>query len=464
MPVPAGQPCPAVAASARPTAVSPSLRSATIRALVPLLALLSAAPALPGQQVAEGYGAQLQAMPSNAGNLLLMPNGQTVWCDGSDLWLRTPGQTPKSLRHFAPPVFASFTLALDGNHVLLGESSTHGLYIVPLTTVPAYAPLANVPYNYDALVLGPGRILVSAKTGGFSAPDNDLVVVDVATGSVQTLARLPGASGPVALAPNGDVYYATGSMLFPTPPGTSTVLRFRRPVVDQALANNQVLGIGHAEVVYAGLDAAADLAFDDDGDLLFTDWWNNTLGELHDATGVAPWASVLVDYTGTALGASGLQFVAATGAAVFEPFQPAGGTLRVHETAWGAASQVRILHAARAAVAVPGGNPIPAGSFVVEVTGGPRQGLGLVGFGFSPAVGGAPLAVPGFEQPLFWDGSLGAGLGTWLLPFDAAGRATLALTNPGAAPAQSFLLQAAFVDAAREVLGTTAPLVLQLGP
>lgn len=477
MPVPTGPSRPTVAALLPATFVVPFSLPPLSRPVAPrprrsvvrwaMLTLLAGAAttAMPAQVVVEGYAQNVQALPNSAGNVLRMPNGELVWCDGSDLWMQTPGRAAKSLRHFAPPVFASFTLALDRKRVLLGESSTHGLHVVTLTTTSSnQPPLANVPFNYDAAVLSPGRVVVSAKTGGFSAPDNDLLVVDVANGNVQTLARIPGASGPIAVAPDGDLYYATGSMLYPTPPGTSSVVRFPRPIVDQALATNQVLGSQHAQVVFAGLDAAADLAFDDDGDLLFTDWWNNALGELHDATGPAPWRTTLVDYAGGPLGPSGVQFLAAAGPAVFEPFQPTGGTLLVHETTWGTTSQVRSLRAQLAVAATSVPSPIPAGSFLVEVTGGPRLGLGLMVFGFPPATGGAPLAVPGFEQPIFFDGSLNPGLGAWILSFDAAGRAPLALTNPGVVPNQPFLLQAAFVDAARRVVGATAPLVLQLGP
>ncbi len=433
-----------------------------------LLAVAATTTAISAQTLNAGYQSQLQALPTSAGNVLALAGNQVVWFDGNDLWLTGQGQPPRSLLHFALPVFGSFTIQVDATTLLFGESSSNNLWLVPQNSPPSSTPLANLVFNYDAVLLAPGTALVSAKTSGFGTPDNDLIAVDLATGTTQPLALLPGASGPLAIAPNGDLYYATSSLSFPTPPGQTTVLRFRRPVVDQALAAHQVLGVAQAEVVITGLDAAADLAFDDDGDLLFTDWWSNTVGEVNDATGPAPWRTNLTDYTGAAVSASAVQFLPATSLpgtshGVFEPFQPTGGTLIVHESAWGTVSQIRNVQASRAHLVGSAANPVATGSFSLDVTHGPRQGLGLVAIGFGPSLGGPATTLPGFEQPLFWDAALGAAIATWFVPFDAAGNATLLLNNPGVTPVLNLLAQAAFLDAAGLTLGTTAPLAIVLG-
>ena len=434
------------------------LRSLCLAASVAPLAIPVAA-----QQLDEGYAAVVRTLPSTAGNVLALPGDALAWFDGSDLWYQIPGQPQRSLLHFAVPVFGSFTVAIDSSTLLFGENSTHGLWRVPLHGVPSNTPLANVVFNYDAALLGPGRALVSAKTTGFGTPDNDLVVVDLGSGATQLLARLPGASGPVAIAGNGDVYYATSSLLFPTPPGQTAVLRLRRAIVDQALAAQQVLTVAQAELVLAGLDAAADLAFDDDGDLLFADWWNNTVGELHDATGPAPSLDVLLDYTGAAVGASGVQFTAGAGSGVFEPFQPAGGTLWVHEQAFGTLSQLRQLAAARPTLTCAAANPVPAGSFALHLDHGPRLGAGVLVVGFGPAAGGPNLTVPGFEQPLPWDATLGGAIAAWFVTYDAAGSAVVPLHNPGIAPVLQCLFQVACLDAPALRIGSTSPLALPLG-
>jgi hypothetical protein len=428
-----------------------------------LLALAVANSSLLAQLLPEGYGASVSALPQNASNVLTLPTNEVLWFDGNDLWLDAPGQAPRSLLHFALPVFGSFTIEAGAGMLLFGESSTNGLWLVPIHSVPTTQPIATVVFNYDALLLAPGIALVSAKTGGFATPDNELVAVELTTGATQLLARLPGASGPLALAPNGDLYYATSSLLFPTPPGTTTVLRFRRALVDQALAQHTVLGLPQAELVFAGIDAAADLAFDDDGDLFFTDWWNNTVGELNDATGPAPWHTTLLDYSAAAVSASSLQFLAANGNAVFEPFQPSAGRLCVHETAWASISQVRTVHTEPATANCTLANPVPTGNFAVQVTHGPANGFGLLAIGFAPGLGDTLLTVPGFEAPLHWDAAMSAAFATWFVSFDGAGNASLPLQNPGMSPVQSFLLQIAFVDATVTGVGATAPIVVQLG-
>lgn len=428
-----------------------------------LLAVAATTTAITAQTLDAGYQSQLHPLPTSAGNVLALSGNQLAWFDGNDLWLTGPGQPPRSLLHFAVPVFGSFTIQVDATHLLFGENSTNNLWLVPQNGTPSNIPLTNLVFNYDAVLLAPGRAVVSAKTSGFGTPDNDLVAVDLVTGLTQPLALLPGASGPLAIAPNGDLYYATSSLLFPTPPGQTTVLRFRRPVVDQALATQQVLGVAQAEVVITGLDAAADLAFDDDGDLLFTDWWTNTIGEVNDATGPSPWRTDLVDYTGAAVSASSVQFQAGTSQGVFEPFQPNGGTLWVHESAWGTVSQVRQVLALRAELQSSVANPVPTGTFNLDVAQGPILGFGLVAIGFGPGLGGPAIAVSAFEQPLLWDAAFGTTIATWFVPFDAAGQATLQLQNPGTTPVLGLLAQAAFVDAAGLTVGTTAPLAIVLG-
>lgn len=427
--------------------------------------LLSAAianPALTAQLLPEGYGEAVGVLPTSASNVLALPANELAWFDGSDLWLESPGQASRSLLHFAIPVFGSFTIQVDSGTLLFGESTTNGLWLVPLHSVPASQPIATVVFNYDALLLAPGTALISAKTGGFATPDNEVIAVDLTTGNTQMLAQLPGASGPIALTSNGDLYYATSSLLFPTPPGTTTVLRFRRAVVDQALAQNTVLRMPQAEVVFTGIDAAADLAFDDDGDLLFTDWFTNSVGELNDAIGAAPWRTTFADYSNASVSPSTVQFVAASSTAVFEPFQPPAGVLCVHETSWGVASQLRTLHAEPAIASCSAPNPVPTGNFVIQIAQGPANGIGLLAFTFAPSLGGAPLALPGFEAPLHWDAAMTGAFASWLVQFDGTGNASLQLHNPGIAPVLSLLVETAFVNATATQLGTTAPIAVQL--
>jgi hypothetical protein len=212
-----------------------------------------------------------------------------------------------------------------------------------------------------------------------------------------------------------------------------------------------------AQNVWSGLDAASDLCFDDDGDLLFADWMNNTIGELNDATTASPsLAPPLVSY-GLLPGAASLHFVPDPASnAVFEPFQPAAGVLHVHETDYFLSSTLRRLQSARPTLTAPAPAPVPTGSFVLHIANGPANGLGFVAIALVAAGGsGVPLAVPGFEQPLVWNLATATPLFV-PITLDAQGAGTSMLTNPGFAPIVPATAQAALVSTIAVLASTTA--------
>jgi hypothetical protein len=414
------------------------------------------------QQLQAGLQATTQSLPAGSGNVLHTPNGVVVF-DGLALRLLPPNQPPQTLLQFATSRFGSFTLAAGPQHVLFGESSNNEVWLVPLQGQAPAAPLATVVFNYDAVLLDPQRALLSAKTSGFATLDNDLVLLNLVTGQTRILATLPGASGALALADNGDLYYGTASLAFPPAPGSVAVLRVRRPVLDAAIANQIVLGLAATETVITGLDAIGDLAFDDDGDLWFTDWFNSRVRELNDVAGPAPTvAPIAVDYATAAVSASSLQFLPGPGPFVLEPFQPLGGTLLIQETDFGSTSQLRHLRSAPASLTVSVAGPIPAGAFDLVTAAGPANGVGVLAFATAVGNGSVPVALPGFEQPLHWSPALLAGAVLVPIGFDAAGHASLTILNPGFAPALAATAQVAFVSALGS-LGATAPLALSIG-
>lgn len=440
------------------------MNASFVRRSIHLLAATTIAlGSLAAQQAPAGYTVARTTLPPGATAVQQTPAG-LVYCTGTTLELLPPGQPATTLLVLPGFVFGSFTLPVGSTHVLFGESSNNQLWLVPLAGPAPSNPLATLPFNYDAVLLTPQRALVSAKITGFATNDNDLVAVDLVTGAFQTVAKLPGASGPLALASNGDVLYATSSLAFPTPFGTAELLRFPRATIDQAIATQATLGPTSAVVVVSGIDAAGDLAVDDDGDVFYADWLQDNVREIDDVDGPTPTlGGVLLDHTGVPTSASGLQFVTGQGPGVFEPFQPTGGTLLVHETDFFSTTALAAVTTARAQLASTVVSPIPAGPFALVASQGPANGIGLLAFGAGPS--GSVLSIPlgGFEAPLLWDSALVVGAALVPVAFDASGTMSLPLSNPGMPALAPSVTQVFFLDLAGR-LGTTPSLAITLAP
>lgn len=448
------------------TPIEPQAGSTIRRRTLPALAvglLTSLAAPLVAQQLPPGYQQATQGLPLSQSLTQRLSTGASVQFDGTDLQLLLPSQPPQTLLQFATPVFASFVVELDTQFLLFGENLAHTLWLVPLQGPALPVQLGTLQLNYAAVRFATNQVLISARTGGWSSSDNHLYLLDVTTASPQLLATFPGASGPLAIGPGGDVYYATASPLFPSPAGTVEILRLRRTVVDQALLTQQVLGRQDAELVWAGLDAASALAFDDDGDLLFVDWWQNRIGELNDAHRSTPWVSTAIDYGTSPVGPAALQFVPGGGAGEFEPFQPDNGVLLIHETDWSTTNQVRAVAAQPPTATIVAPDPIPTGPFTLQCRRGPAGGLGLLAFAFGAAPAPLAVAVPGLEATVPWDGAFATGLHTAFVGFDGLGSAALTLQNPGSpvpVPLQALLVT---LDGTLTVVGGARPLPFRLG-
>lgn len=429
-----------------------------------LLPILLGTALLTAQQAPAGYLPTNTTLPAGASSVLQTPAG-VVLCTGTELQLHAPGQPVRTLLGLPSFVFGSFTIPVGSQHVLFGENSNNHLWLVPLAGPAPSAPLATVPYNYDAVLLTPQTALLSAKLGGFATPDNDLVALDLTTGSWRSIASLPGASGPLALLANGDVLYATSSLAFPTPPGTAELLRFPRATIDQAIANQVVLGANNAALVLGGLDAASDLAVDDDGDVFYVDWMQNNVREIHDVgSSQALLGSPLLDYVGSPVSPAALQFVPGAGIGVFEPFQPRNGALLVHGTDFGSTNLLSSVETAEASVALSGPSPLASGPFSFDVAGGPANGMALLVFDLQSPVGTMPMFLGGYEQPLWWEAGLLASTAVEVLAqLDATGAISLATSNPGLVGLPTALVQVGFVST-DGVLGATAPRSFLVGP
>ncbi len=405
-----------------------------MKALALLLAggALSAPLPRPAAQsvAADGFELQALAYPGQAFTATLA-SGDVVSWDGVEVLLSAPdGALRQVLATFPSSVFASFVVvAPDESFAVIGESSVGDLYKVDLSAGGA-AFLTHLFFNFDAAFDPAGDLVVSAATGGFST-GNDLVRVDPASGAQTPLAHVAGPSGPVALDPAGNLYYATQSPVFPAPPGSTDVLLFAAPLLD----GSSVLSEADALLIGMGFDGGASLAFDPEGPALYMAESSFGAGtsRIVRVNGLPAASPVLLAGTG-GLWYSNLEVQTAPGGPVLAAYQPAGGgTLRVNATDFAATSQRSALRPRRPSLALQGPGLGGAGPFQVVFGGGVPLGQGMLAFAFDAfalarevpfSLGGAP--------PLF----LGLDLGhAFLVPvtygLDAGGAGTASFTNPG---------------------------------
>lgn len=396
-----------------------------------ILLLAGLAPAVSAQGTpSPGFELQALAYPGQAFTATLA-SGEIISWDGQVVLRSAPDGAPlQVLATFPAPMFASFVVvAPDESFAVIGETSFGDLFRVDLTAGGATF-LVNLFFNFDAKFDAAGRLVVSAATGGWST-GNDLVRVDPASGATTLLAHVGGPSGPVALDPAGNLFYATQSDVFPALPGSTDVLLWPAPLLD----GSPVLSEADAILFGNGFDGGSSLVFDPEIQALYMAEANVGTGtsrivRVNGSPGSSP---VLLEGTG-GLWYSNLELDTAPGGALFFPYQPAfGGELRVNATDFAAFDQRLSLRPRRPELTLQGPGLAGPGPFQVLFGGGEPHGHGLLAFttadhALAPEV---PIFVGG-GLPLF----IGLDLGhAWIVPatyaLDAAGAATAAFTNPG---------------------------------
>lgn len=415
-------------------------------------AFLALAAAANAQAPVEGYESQVVTLPGNA-NSVTAVDGGVVWFDGQTLFVDEAGQPSRALLTLPSFRFGSFTLSIGNGNLLFAESSLGEVWRVPLDPNGTPQLLAVIPFAYDAVAIGTGVAIVSAKLGGFSSAQNDLIALDLVTGAQSPVGVAPGASGPLTLGRSGDLFYATAPLTFPPPPQSVEILRWNAAQWSLALNQGLLLTRTNAQLVAAGLDAASDLAVDDDGELILVDYWNAAVLE-QSANGGGRGA--LVDYSAASLSPAAIAFLPGSAGAQFEPFaRGQAGVLCVVETDYFSATQVRMLRPAPASlgVAAAGTGPVPPGPFALQLQDGARGGLCLIAVGTVGTGVLLPLQLPGFEQTVAWEAGLLFPVTTGLAPLDVQGVGGMPLQNPGFPGGLWIHAQALFVDAAGAVIG-----------
>ena len=410
--------------------------------------------------LAEGYREARTALPNGAGQSVELFTGGRVYFDGStDLILDRAGST-RTLLSLPGSTFGSFTVQVNPREVVFGESGTGNLWLVPLQPPGTPRILANLQFNFDAVLWLPNELLVSAKVGGFSSPDNEIVHVDLTTGATDTVAVVPGASGPLSVDADRSVFYATSSNAFPAPAGSTDIVRFAAQDIRSAVGAD-ALTLADATLVVGGLNPLLALAADEDSDLFGVDFGIGGVLEFPSGPdGARPQERVLylADPVGPA--PTGLQYRGSQTSSEFEPFQPdlGGAQLHVTESTFGGSSRITTLQPQRPRTSVTRSLP---GGFEIVLADGPANGAGLIVFStINPGPFERPLQV-GFDQPLFVSTASLNPAFTLSLAFDANGESRLPVAGPIATPLD-FSTQTLFLDATGTTVGSTAAVLVQV--
>lgn len=385
---------------------------------------------------------------------LTLSSGDFVVFDGVQVVQNAPDG---SLRHvlatFGAFAFPSFVLTdTDEARLFVGESSQGHVWRLNVGFASAPELVATLAFPYDAAFAGNALYVSSANCG--LACGNEIWRVDLVTLQLRLVARTPGASGPVACDPAGNLYYANAAAHFPPPPKPSAVWRWSAA----QLAGPDALDLSDAQLLGAGFAGAARLAYDarDAGLYLLEVNFASGANRLRRVLGSAESSPVLVE--GQPFRSMGnLSLVPGEGPARLRPYQPESGGALVYTTTDFVAPPVRLaLRPQRPVATLDGPGLAGPGTFELALGGGPPLGYALILCGPRASFHPVEQAYLAGGLPLF----LGLDLASLLvvpglLPLDAQGALHASYFNPGGFEGR-FALQLALYDQARRLVGSSS--------
>jgi hypothetical protein len=346
-----------------------------------------------------------------------------------------------------------------GTDVFVAGLASGRIVRVDLATRIAVPHAPGVANAYDAVRLPAGDVLLAASPQ-WPWPGAHAGIWLAGPGrQPRELLALTGPSGPIVLAPSGDLIAAE---IGHAGPSTARLLRVPAARLQQALAG-ATLTLQDVTAVGGGWANVHDLACAPDGRLFVSDAATGILlatapGSL--APGV-PWLDV-----GPGRAATTLRLVG-SGTAAPAPFVAFAPPQHAPELAVVASDFTSSLEVLRVAPRRPSGAIAPSaqlapGTSTLHVTAGPALGLVLwLASAQSPAPEQIALTLHG--TPLWLGLELASATSFALAPLDAAGAASTPIVNPGGVAA-AFSFQAVVLGAPAGQLGSTAPLALQFLP
>ncbi|MCC6953339.1 MAG: hypothetical protein IT290_04410 [Deltaproteobacteria bacterium] len=170
----------------------------------------------------------------------------------------------KTLATFDSAAFGTFVQVAPGGTFALaglsGGSST--IYRVDLAT-DAVTPYFTEDGNFDLTFIDDGHAYLSSNPGGFNPniPNRISYVELSSTPVAKTVAEIANSpSGPVAANARGDLFYVSGTYTFPTPAGSSTLMKFSASNLADAVVTGVPLSVAHA-TDQVTLDGGYDIAY-----------------------------------------------------------------------------------------------------------------------------------------------------------------------------------------------------------
>jgi len=367
-----------------------------------------------------------------------LANGDVISYDGVtvDRYDAT-GAFLLNLATFTPPVFTgAFAVDPTGTFAIVGESSLGDVFRVDLA-VGGLTKLTNLVFNFDADFAPDGTVILSAAVGGFGV-GNDLVRLDPMTGATTFLAHVAGPSGPVEFDNFGNVYYATLSPNFPSPPGSTDILIFL--AADLAAADCSLPGgcLDETDAVLfaSGYDGASDMTLDPQTGRLYFSENNFATGTSRIwalAGGAVGGTSPFVEEA-TFNWTTGLEAIGGSTAATLQGFQPSSDARLHYNTTDFFSSWQRVsVTAKRPTLSISGPGQSGAGQVDLAVANAAPGGGVLYFFGPTALVVGTESAYSlAAVAPLFTAldaASLSAFGG--IVGVDGAGASSYSFSNPG---------------------------------
>jgi len=273
-----------------------------------------------------------------------LEDGSYVSCDGVLFEHYGPDgtllATLGSLPGFAFPSFLE--VHPSGTFAIIGESSNGDLFKLDILN-GGFVTLANLNFNFDlAWDTDPNLAYVSAALGGFGM-GNDILRLNLTTGTTTALVHLDGPSGPIAVDGAGDLHYVTqfDGPGWPPPLMAEELIRWDAADLDAAGPGN-LLGESDATLEVAGLDGASSLLHDPRSGFLFLAHVNFQ-GFANEVLQVDPTSGVLDTVASSFTWIQNLELQNANGQATLSAYQPLGSRILVQNTDFGSSLRDRVI-------------------------------------------------------------------------------------------------------------------------